>query len=79
MKSSIKGSLKGLEASELDSEWAGSQMLRKRLIELLIEEQNRTLKKRRSEDMYDSPNWALMQADAVGYERGLEKAISFLS
>ena len=79
MKTSIKGSLKGLQASEIDSEWAGSQTLRKRLIELLIEEQNRTLKKRRGEDMYESPNWALLQADAVGYERGLEKAISLLS
>lgn len=79
MKTSITSGLNDLQASEIKSEYLGSQQLRKRLIELLIKKQQSSLKKRRGEDVYDSPNFALLQADQIGYERAIDELISLLS
>lgn len=79
MKTSITSGLNDVQASEIKSEYLGSQQLRKRLIELLIKKQQSSLKKRRGEDVYDSPNFALLQADQIGYERAIDELISLLS
>lgn len=79
MKTSITSGLSPLEASEIESEWAGSSLVRKRLVAVLKGKQELMLKKRRSEDNYESPNWALSQADGVGYERAISEVISLLS
>lgn len=78
MKASLTAGLKPQEADEISSEYLGSPMLRKRLIELLLDKQEVMLKKRRGEDAYASPNWSLMQADGIGYERALNDVISLL-
>lgn len=78
MKASIVAGLKAQEADEITSEYLGSQMLRKRLVELLESKQELMLKKRRGEESYDSPNWSLLQADGVGYERAINEIISLL-
>lgn len=79
MKTSIVGNLKGVQASDMEMEYIGSQLLRRRLVELLMDKQTTMLKKRRGEGNYDSPNWALLQADAVGYERAISEVISLIS
>lgn len=78
MKTSLTKGLDAVTASEVESEFNASGMLRRRLIEVLESKQAAMLKKRRSEFSYDSPNWSLMQADAVGYEKALEEVISLL-
>lgn len=79
MKSSITSGLDDLQASEIVSEYQGSQMLRKRLVELLLRKQENSLAKRRKEDIYDSPNFALIQADQIGYERAISDVITLIS
>jgi hypothetical protein len=78
MKTSIVSGVGAPRASELKSEWGSSQVLRKRLIELLEKKQETSLKKRRKEDIYDSPNFALLQADQIGYERAISEIIALL-
>lgn len=78
MKQSLTQGLEGLQASEIEVEWQHSQVLRRRLVALLNKKQEDMLKKRRSESVYDSPNWSLLQADAVGYERAMSEIISLL-
>lgn len=79
MKTSITSGLNDLQASEIKSEYQGSSMLRKRLVELLIKKQEISLKKRRKIDIYDSPNFALLQADQIGYERAIDELIELIS
>lgn len=43
----------------------------KRLLEIVVEEKNKTNKNSLSLNNYDSPSWAYIQADNVGYQRGL--------
>lgn len=72
---------KGLDAQEKDEItqlFASSARLRQRLCELL-EEKGASLRKRNTiEDAYNNPNWALKQADAVGYERAMQEIMSLL-
>lgn len=79
MKTSITSGLNELEASEIKAEYLGSPMLRKRIIELLIQRQEKSLKERRKKDCYDSPNFALIQADQIGYERAIDEVIQLIS
>lgn len=79
MKTSLTSGLNDAQASEIKNEYLGSPLLRKRLVELLVKRQATSLKKRRGEDIYDSPNFALLQADQIGYERALDEVIALIS
>jgi hypothetical protein len=72
---------KGLNAEQivqLKQDFVGGALLRERLSKLLEEKQDSSVKKSRSEDGYEKPNWAYQQADARGYERALSEVISLL-
>lgn len=79
MKTSLISGLNDLQRSEIISEYQGSQLLRRRLTELLEARQKKCLDKRRKEDAYDSPNWGFLQADSIGYERALNEVIQLIS
>lgn len=79
MKTSILAGLKGLEAQNVKEEYLGSPTFRKRLVELLVKKQEKSYEERISKTSYDSPNWSLVQADGVGYERALQEVISLIS
>lgn len=64
---------------ELRKDFVASAILRKRLIHLIEEKQRVSNSIRTSKDSYANPNWAYLQADAVGYERALNEIISLLS
>lgn len=66
------------KASELKADFIHSVYLRQRLSEIL---QNRIESARDavvSSSRYESPSWAYIQADNIGYERGLREIISLL-
>jgi hypothetical protein len=72
---------KGLNAEQvvqLRQDFVGGALLRERLSKLLEEKQNSSIKKSRSEEGYNAPNWAYQQADARGYERALSEVISLI-
>lgn len=56
-----------------------SLVMRKRLQALLEDKVQVSTQNARSKVSYDSPNWALLQADARGYERALCEVISLIS
>jgi len=63
---------------ELRSNFLASKMVRERLAEMLDAKLNSSVRASRSSESYDSPNWALKQADATGYQRALEEVKSLL-
>lgn len=72
---------KGLEPEhikELKADFLSSHLVRKRLIEMLEEKAKSAERGSRSKDSYDSPNWAYLQADNVGYKRALYEIIALL-
>lgn len=73
----VKG-LVGEEKEEMKRLFLSNALFRKREQHLLQEKINSIRQKNVIESSYDSPNWALKQADAVGYERALQEIISIL-
>lgn len=74
--------LKGITAtqakSEIKQEYLKSAPLRGRLKEILEEKIEAKRGDVRKNNTYDSPSWALVQADAIGYERALSEVISLI-
>lgn len=73
---------KGLNAQqkiEMKNNFEAASLLRHRLSELLKEKESANRNAVRSSTSYESPNWALVQADSIGYERALKEVISLLS
>ena len=64
--------------TEIKQHFASSSILRKRLIEMLLDKEREASKGGRSKSGYDCPNWAYKQADLVGYNRALEEVISLI-
>lgn len=54
-------------------------VLRQRLKEILGKKIDASVRESRSKDSYDLPNWAYLQADKKGYERGLQEIFDLLS
>lgn len=79
MKTAIIKGLDEQKAEEVEANFKSSALFRERLGELILEKIASKRNKVRQEDMYNSPSWALIQADAVGYERGLYEIISLIS
>ncbi len=78
MKTSWKAGLSVDRKKELEMEFSGSGFLRERLIKLLQDKIDSSTKESRLKITYESPNWSLLQADNVGYQRALEEVISLL-
>lgn len=78
MKVSWFKGLTKLEKADVESAFKESAYLRKRLKEVLENKSDELRRKVRSEVAYDNPNWAYLQADAVGYERAISDIISLI-
>jgi len=65
--------------TEMKQEYLKSAPLRGRLRELLEEKIASARTATRNNNTYDSPSWALVQADSIGYERALFEVISLIS
>lgn len=66
------------QATELRKDFVGAVILRQRLQKLLVDKEVASRDSSVSKDLYASPNWAYLQADARGYERALNEVISLL-
>jgi hypothetical protein len=70
--------LVGEEKEEMKRLFLSNAFFRKRA-QLLVQDKIDTIRQKNiTETAYDSPNWALKQADAVGYERALQEVINLL-
>lgn len=79
MKSSWVAYVKDTDRKEeIKRSFNSSSVLRKRLIEMLLRKQRLSYEGSFFKEGYESPNWALMQADSRGYERALQEVISLL-
>ena len=64
---------------EIEAGFAACAQVRQRL-ETLINEKVKTKRKEVvGVDAYQSPAWAYLQADAIGYERAMKEIISLIS
>ena len=79
MKTTLTKGLTPEQSTELRKDFVGAIILRERLITLLKEKTNTSRDASFSKDLYDSPSWAYLQADARGYERAINEFISLLS
>ena len=66
------------QKSEIKALYQANAVFRERQKVILQEKIDSIRKKNVVELSYDSPNWALKQADAVGYERALQEIINIL-
>lgn len=78
MKSSWTAGANPEEKKIIEGEFKGSAAFRKMLTERLDKDIQSRLRTGRSEELYDSPNWGLRQADVNGYLRALEHVISLI-
>ena len=79
MKSTWFNGMNAEQKTIMRSEFNSSAGLRLRLAELLKTKIDTKRTSVRSDDMYTVPNWNLLQADAIGYEKALLEVISLLS
>lgn len=78
MKTSWTQGLKKESADAITASFQASGSLRERLTILLKKKEESNKQKMRSAANYEAPNWAFMQADAIGYERALNEVISLI-
>jgi hypothetical protein len=78
MKTLWTNGLKGQELADVKQAFKSSGTIRARLATILEEERASSYREATSKSSYDNPNWALLQADAKGYERAMLKVISWL-
>lgn len=74
--------LKGLDkdaGQEVMGAFLSSLAFRKQLVKVLNEKIEAGRKASAAGDAYDKPNWALKQADTIGYERAIRECISLLT
>lgn len=79
MKTAITKGLTEEQADEITQSFKASAFLRSRLIKILHEKENTIRTAVRQKASYESPSWAYVQADALGYERAIFELISLLS
>jgi hypothetical protein len=67
------------ERNDVEGAYASSAFLRKRLVQILeaFEEEERNARLKAVE--YESPSWALRQADSIGYARALKRVMAILT
>lgn len=74
-----KGLRKGSqEEKDVRSNYAESFIVRKRLAAILDAKFETKLKNSMSNDNFDSPSWAFLQAEAIGYAKALKEIMSIL-
>lgn len=79
MKTSWVNGLELPQQEEMRREYDASLLLRMRMLQLCKDKIETSRTACRQKLSYDSPSWAYLQADAVGYERALEEIISLIS
>lgn len=79
MKSIITAGLTEERSKEISGEFKHSAFLRERISELLRQKNEAHRASVRQKSTYDSPSWAYVQADAVGYERAIYEVINLIS
>jgi len=73
--------LKGLDdetKAELNAQFVHCARWRKRMVEILNEDIDALHASMRNEENFDSPNWALLQADRLAQVKAKRKFISLL-
>lgn len=65
--------LSGNEKEELVSQLKACQPVLDRLSSILDQRTEASVSKQLSSVTYESPSWALVQADAIGYQRALKE------
>lgn len=78
MKQSWTTGLSPEQVIDVKSSYVGGLVLRKRLIELIKGKIDSSMVVARSKKSYETPNWAYLQADQVGYERALYEIIDLI-
>ena len=78
MKTALTAGLTKEKATEVRSEFIHSVHFRERLIDVLNGKKASFRSEVTSKTSYESPSWAFLQADAIGYERAIDEIISLL-
>ena len=74
-----KGIRKGSqEDKDIRSSYAESFIIRKRLAQVLKDKTESKMKAAMSNDAFDSPSWAFLQAESIGYAKAMKEIISLL-
>lgn len=79
MKTILTKGLSKERAVELESDFKASAFFRERLAATLEDKVNTLRKEIRQKNAYDSPSWAYVQADYIGFERAIYEIISLIS
>lgn len=74
-----KGLRKGSQEDlDVRAAYAESFILRKRLHEVLMLKLETKIKAAMSNDQFDSPSWAFLQAESIGYSKAIKDIITLL-
>lgn len=65
-------------ATDVTQNYKESVVMRRRLQQLLLDKSDSYARETEAKATYDSPNWAYIQADRVGYARALREIISLI-
>jgi hypothetical protein len=79
MKTVLTKGLKKDQAAEIEQDFKAAVYLRERLSAILEEKVDALRRDIRQKTTYESPSWAYVQADYIGYERAIYEVISLLS
>lgn len=66
------------EYQDIKAAFVESYLLRKRLKEILSDKFDSKVKTSMSNDNFDSPAWAYIQAEAIGYSKAMKEIINLL-
>lgn len=78
MKTVWKSGLTAEQKKEMEAIFNGSHAIRERLTTIIGGKLTGAEVEATTKSSYDSPNWALKQADNVGYRRALQEILSIL-
>lgn len=79
MKTVLKKGLTKEQAVEIESDFKASAFFRERLSAILEDKVDALRKEVRQKNSYESPSWAYVQADYIGFERAMFEVISLIS
>ena len=79
MKTVLTKGLSKDQAEEITQDFKASAFLRERLTAILEEKIDALRREVRQKNSYESPSWAYVQADYIGYERAIYEVISLIS
>ena len=79
MKTSLTSSLDADDKKLFTQEWKASAFMRRKLREFVNDKKvEKEFAFIRQKQNYESPSWALTQADSIGYLRAYEEILSLL-